>query len=311
MSPIAAESGPAHPTLRGASIALGVMDGVHLGHQAVVADARAAAQRLGAPAAAAVFEPHPRHYFDPSAPPFRLQSPGQRSRALAGLGLDGVIELSFGSALAALTKDEFVAAELVGRLGIRHVSVGADFRFGKGRAGDVADLKAAGDTHGFSVGILPEVLKNGERVSSTLIRGHVAAGRMQEAAALLTRPWSLEGVVATGDQRGRTLGFATANTELGDYIRPRFGIYAVRVDVGDGALRPGVASCGVRPMWKTDQPMLETHLFDFAGDLYGKRIEVQMIGFLRGEQVFGDIDALVAQMRRDAEAAKTLLSRPG
>jgi riboflavin kinase/FMN adenylyltransferase len=302
---------PAPPAWRGAAIALGVMDGVHLGHQAVLGDARAAAERLKAPLAAAVFEPHPRHHFQAEAAPFRLQSAGQRVRALEAAGAGAVFELRFGPALAALSKEEFAERELAGRLGVAHVAVGDDFRYGRGREGDAETLKAAGADLGFGVSVTPPLLKNGERVSSTAIRAHVAAGRMAEAAALLSRPWAIEGLVAGGDRRGRTLGFPTANMDLDGYVRPRFGIYAVRVNLFDGqAPRPGVANCGVRPMYGASAPLLETHLFDFAGDLYGRRIEVEMVGFLRPEETFADAAALTAQMDRDSQAAKALLSRP-
>jgi riboflavin kinase/FMN adenylyltransferase len=218
-----------------------------------------------------------------------------------------VFELAFGPAMAALTKDEFARDELAGRLGARHVSVGFDFRYGRARKGDTESLREEGRALGFSVGVAPAVLRNGEKVSSTAIRALIAEGRMQDAAALLTRPWAMEGVVVRGDQRGRAFGFPTANMTLSDYARPRLGIYAVRTDLGDGVWRGGVASCGVRPMFPSKDPIMETHLFDFDGDLYGRSIEVQMIGFLRPELNFADVDALKAQMAEDAKAARAML----
>jgi riboflavin kinase/FMN adenylyltransferase len=293
--------------LRGAAIGLGVMDGVHLGHQAVVADARAIAEQTGVRLAAAVFEPHPRHHFQPDAPPFRIQSAGQRVRALAAVGVEAVFELAFGPAMAALTKDEFARDELVGRLGVTHVSVGFDFRYGRGRKGDVESLRAEGAALGFGVSVVAPFMREGEKVSSTAIRACIAEGRMQDAALLLSRPWAIEGAVVRGDQRGRALGFPTANMALGDYVRPRFGIYAARADLGDGSLRAGVASCGVRPMYPSPDPLLEIHVLDFDGDLYGRRIEVQLIGFLRPEARFDSAEALTAQMAEDAAAARAML----
>ncbi len=288
---------------KGCAIALGNFDGVHLGHQAVLSDARAHGARLGV----ATLRPHPRRFFQPDAPPFQLQTPGQRARALAALGVLELFEIGFDKALAQSTHEDFSQTVLRDALGARHVSVGADFRFGRGRAGDVAALKTLGAAHGFSVGAVAPVGEAGARYSSTAIRKAIEAGDMPGAAAQLSRPWAIEGVVERGFQRGRGFGFATANVGLGDYLRPRLGVYAVRVRLRDD-WRDGVASVGVNPtVGALPAPLLEAHLFDFDAELYGQTIEVALIAFLRDEAHFTDVDALKAQMARDAEAAKAAL----
>lgn len=294
---------------RGAAIALGNFDGVHLGHQAVIESARAAAKTHGVALGAAAFEPHPRRLFQPDAPPFRLQTRDQRARALAALGVDELYKIRFDRALSQLTDAEFSERILAGRLGARHVSVGFDFRYGRGRMGDVESLKAQGAAHGFTVDVVAPVQNNGEKISSSAIRAAIAAGDMASAARMLTRPFAIEGEVARGFGRGRGFGFATANLPLGDYMRPRFGVYAVRADLGDGALRPGVASLGINPtLGGLPEPLLETHIFDFDSELYGRRIEVALIAFLRDEAKFDTLDALKAQMAQDAAQARTFLS---
>jgi riboflavin kinase/FMN adenylyltransferase len=293
--------------LAGAAIALGVMDGIHLGHRAVLDDARAAARARGAPLAAAVFEPPPRRHFQPTAAPFRLQTAPQRARALASSGAEAVFEIPFDAALAAMSEGEFARRVLCELLGVTHVSVGFDFRFGRDRGGDAKALSVYGEANGFSVGVVSPVMRNGKKVSSTAIRAAIAAGSMEDAAAMLARPWAIEGVVVSGDQRGRTIGFPTANVELGDYVRPRFGIYAVRATLDRQTLN-GVASCGLRPMFALDEPLLEVHLFDFDGDLYGRAIEVSLIRFLRPERRFEDLEALKAQIMEDAAEARAILA---
>jgi riboflavin kinase/FMN adenylyltransferase len=293
--------------LRGAAIALGVMDGVHLGHQAVLAEAQAAARAKRAPLAAAVFEPPPRRHFQPTAPPFRVQNARQRARALAEAGAEAVFEIPFDATLATTSEEAFARRVLGEVLGAAHVAVGFDFRFGRGRAGDAQALRAYGETCGFSVGIVPAVTSAGEKVSSTAIRTAIGAGLVEEAGAMLSRPWAVEAVVVAGDRRGRTIGFPTANMKLDDYVRPRFGIYAVRASFG-GATFDGVASCGLRPMFAVDEPLLEAHLFDFDGDLYGQTIEVSFIRFLRLEQNFDSLDALKTQIADDARRAREILA---
>jgi len=293
---------------RGAAIALGNFDGVHLGHLAVIESARATAETLGAPLGAAVFEPHPRRFFQPDAAPFRLQTSEQRARALGAAGVDEVFELGFDAALAQSTDRAFAEHVLRGVLGAVHVSVGKNFRFGKGRMGDVASLTALGAEFGFSVEALTPVTDGEERISSTAIRDAIGKGDMARAAAMLGRPWAIEGEVLKGFQRGREFGFPTANLALGEYVRPRLGVYAVRVDVGDGALLPGVASVGVNPtVGALPEPVLEAHLFDFSGDLYGKVIEVELSTFLRDEDKFADVEALKAQMTQDVIDARLAL----
>lgn len=295
---------------RGAAIALGNFDGVHLGHQAVIASAREVATRLGSTLGVAVFEPHPRRFFKPELPPFRLQTPRQRARVLGELGVQEVFEIGFDAALAESSDREFAESVLRQLLGARHVSVGADFRFGKDRAGDAARLSALGAELGFSVDAVAPV-GGAEKTSSTMVREAIGAGDMARARALLGRPWAIEGEVLKGFQRGRGFGFPTANVALGDYVRPRLGVYAVRVDTGDGVLLPGAASVGVNPtVGALPEPVLEAHLFDFDGDLYGKTIEVELIAFLRDEAKFDDVNALRRQMTHDViEARRALVER--
>lgn len=288
--------------LRGASIALGVLDGVHRGHQAVLA----AAAESGAPLAAAVFEPHPRHYFQKGGAPFRLQSATQRARTLLSLGAEAVFQIPFDQALAAMSEEAFAREIVRDAIGARHVCVGRDFRFGHNREGDAASLRAHGEALGFAVTIVPDQTESGARISSTAIRTLIAEGEVARAAALLGRPFAIEGAVATGQQRGRTINFPTANVALGDYVRPKFGVYAVRVRVDD-RLIVGVANVGVKPTAGEHDPLLEAHLFDFDEDLYGQTIEASLIAFIRPEQKFESFDALRAQIAKDAETARRLL----
>lgn len=292
---------------RGAAIALGNFDGVHRGHQAVIASARAVAEQRGVPVGVAIFEPHPRRFFQPDAPPFRLQSSAQRARALAACGVAEVYEIGFDESLARSTDREFAQRLIHDCIGAVHVSVGADFRFGRGRMGDVESLKRLGTEFGFTVEAVAPV-GGAEKISSTAVREAIAAGDMARAADLLGRPWAIEGEVRRGFARGRGFGFPTANLALGDYVRPRLGIYAVRVDLGDGVLLPGVASVGVNPtVGSLPAPVLEAHLLDFSGDLYGRLIEVELIGFLRDEAKFDDTDALKTQMTQDVIEARRAL----
>lgn len=296
---------------RGAAIALGNFDGVHLGHQTVIASAQEAAALSGAHVGAAVFEPHPRRFFNPDAPPLRLQTPAQRARALAEAGVVEVFELEFDAAMAQTSDHDFAERILKDLLGVSHVSVGADFRFGKGRAGDVERLGVYGAEFGFSVTSVAPVAVDGVVLSSSAVREAIAAGDLATAAGILSRPWAIEGEVMRGFQRGAGFGFPTANVALGEYVRPRLGVYAVRVDLGDGVLLPGVASVGVNPtVGALPEPLLEAHLLDFSGDLYGRTIEVEMIAFLRDEAKFEDVEALKAQMTRDViDARRALVER--
>lgn len=292
---------------RGAAIALGNFDGVHAGHQAVIASAADAADDLGVALGVAVFEPHPRRFFKPDAPPFRLQNTRQRAQALSELGVEDVFEIGFDAALAGSTDREFAERVLRDLLGVTHVSVGADFEFGKGRCGNAESLARLGDELGFSVEAVAPV-GGAEKISSTGIREAIARGDMAAANEMLTRPWAIEGEVLKGFQRGRTLGFPTANVALSEYTRPRLGVYAVRVDVGDGVLLPGVASVGVNPtVGALPEPLLEAHLLDFSGDLYGRTIEVELIAFLRDEAKFDSLGELKRQMTQDVIDARRAL----
>jgi riboflavin kinase/FMN adenylyltransferase len=305
-----ADDEPAPPALRGAAIALGSFDGVHKGHQAVVAAARAAAHERGLSLGAGVFEPHPRQVFRPEDPPFRLQSPGQRARALGALGVETVFQIKFDRALAGLTDSEFARAVLHDKIGAAHVVVGFDFQFGRGRMGDAASLTRLGQSLGFTVSVVEAVADAaGPKISSSAIRAAIGEGRVEAARDWLGRPWAIEGIVGPGAARGRTIGFPTANVGLGAYVRPRFGVYAVRVRLDDDTCVPGVANCGVKPTVAGEaEPLLEAHLFDFSGDLYGRRIEVEFIAFLRDERKFENFDALVAQIKADAAQARALLA---
>ncbi len=296
---------------RGAAIALGNFDGVHVGHQAVAGSARAAGRALGAGFGVAVFSPHPRRVFQPNAPPFLLQTAAQRARALARLGAAYLFEIGFDPALAGLSDREFCERVLVGRLGVRHVSVGADFRYGRARMGDITSLAAHGAEFGFSVAAVDAVDDDAghQKVSSSSVREAVRRGAMDEAAQMLGRPWAVEGEVLRGFQRGRTLGVPTANIALGAYVRPRLGVYGARVDIGAGAPIAAAVSVGVNPsVGGLPEPLLEAHLLDFSGDLYGRIIEVAFVRFLRDEAHFDSLDALKAQMARDIVAARSLLS---
>lgn len=296
--------------LAGSVAALGNFDGVHLGHQALLAHAREAAQQLGAPAAAVVFAPHPRAFFRPHDPPFRLQSDMQRRRCLAALGFATVHALPFDAALASLSPQAFVREVLVAQLGLRGVVVGEDFRFGAGRAGGGRDLQRLAGEAGLQALLAPLVhTPGGPKASSSLVRAALREGAMEEARRLLTRPWAIAGSVQQGAQRGRTIDFPTANIPLWDYQPPAFGVYAIEVRLPCGALRPGVANIGVRPtLGGTPEPLLEAHLFDFEGSLYGEELEVALLYFLRAEQRFESFQALRTQISQDAAAARRLLN---
>ena len=296
---------------RGASIAIGNFDGVHRGHQEVIAAARRAADTLQVPLAAAVLDPHPRRWFQPEAPPFRLTSDVQRARALAALGVERLHVLPFEAEMAAMSDEDFARSVLAGGLGARHVAAGFDFTFGRGRSGDGDLLKAYGARLGFGVSVVGEVADaEGLKLSSTSVRLALEAGRPEQAAAVLSRPFAIEGEVVHGDKRGRELGFPTANVRLGDYLRPRFGVYATRTRLPDGRVLPGVSSLGVRPMFETPEPLLEVWLFDFDGDLYGRTIETELVAFLRPEARFDSLEALKEAVGRDAVVARRLLGVP-
>jgi len=294
---------------RGGIVALGNFDGFHLGHQAVVGRAVAHAHAGGRPAIVATFDPHPRRFFQPDAEPFRLTTLDQRQRLFAEAGADAMFVFRFDTALAGLGAGAFAEAQLVRLLGAAGVVTGNDFTFGKGREGDVATLAALGAQLGFSAEVVPPVTLEGGTVSSTRIRAHLREGRPREAAALLTRPFAIEAVVEGGDRRGRELGYPTANMALANYLRPAYGIYAVRGRLADGRVLGGVANLGVRPMFDPPRELLESHFFDFSGDLYGQTVEVSLVEYLRPEAKFDSLEALKAQIGTDAARARELLAR--
>lgn len=290
-------------------LALGNFDGVHAGHAALLDEARTRARRSGLAAAVAVFEPHPRRYFQPDAPPFRLMSDDRRNAIFADMAFDRLHVLRFDAAMAERSPEAFVADILDERLAAREVVVGSDFRFGKGRAGDFATLAELGAARGMTAHAAGLVEAGGEKISSSAIRDAVAGGDMAVAEAWLGRPFILDGVVEEGDRRGRTIGFPTANVALGDFVRPAHGVYAVSVRrPGDTQAITGVANIGVRPTVDGKQERLEVHLFDFAGDLYGQTLAVCFHDRLRGEQKFDGLDALKDQIARDCESARAVLA---
>ena len=293
--------------LRGGIVALGNFDGFHKGHQAVVGRAVERARAEGRPAIVATFDPHPVRLFQPDLPPFRLTTLDQRQRLFAAAGADAMLVFAFDRALAAVSAEDFVADRLVRLIGAAGVTTGEDFTFGRARGGNVAVLRELGAGHGLSVDAVAPVLADGEIVSSSRIREALQAGDCDTAARLLTRPFAIEGVVEHGDKRGRELGYPTANIALGNYLRPRFGIYAVRGRLPDGSVLNGAANLGVRPQFEPPRELLEPYFFDFAGDLYGQRIEVELIAFLRPEARFDGLDALKAQMDADCADARRLL----
>jgi riboflavin kinase/FMN adenylyltransferase len=295
--------------LRGAAVAVGAFDGVHRGPQAVIAGARAAAERLGAPLGVVSFDPHPRRWFQPEAAPFRLMTADQMARALAPLGVDILYLLPFDGEMAGMSDADFADQVLAQGLGVRHAAVGFDFTFGKGRSGSPEALRAYGERLGFTVSVAERLDDaDGLKLSSSAVREALKAGDMDRAAAILGRPFAIRGDVIHGDKRGRTIGVPTANIDLGDYMRPAYGVYAIRARLPDGRMFDGVASLGVRPMYALETPLLEAWLFDFDGDLYGQALDVQLIAWLRGEQTFDGLDALKAQIDRDAAAARAVLS---
>jgi riboflavin kinase / FMN adenylyltransferase len=294
--------------LKGSILALGNFDGFHLGHQAVVNRAIQRAFHERRPAIVATFDPHPVKFFKPDVPPFRLSTLDQREELFKHAGADAMLVFEFNAALAATDAEAFVRDVLAGRIGAAGVITGDDFSFGKGRTGDPALLKTLGAQHGVVAEAVPQVLLDGERISSGRIREALIAGDTGTATHMLSRPYTIAGTVQRGDARGRELGYPTANVELGDYQRPKYGIYAVRVTLDDGRELAGVASLGVRPMFDPPQELLEAYIFDFAGDLYGRTIEVALHAYIREERKFDSVDALVAQMNDDEAQARRLLA---
>lgn len=304
------DGGSAVPqALRGGIVALGNFDGFHVGHQAVVARAVERARAEGRPALVATFDPHPVRFFKPEAPPFRLTTLDQRERLFAAAGADAMIVFRFDAELAATGAEDFAAGRLLGLIGAAGVVTGEDFTYGRRRGGNVEVLREAGERLGFSVDSVGPVSDSQGPISSSRIRDALVAGDCEEAARLLTRPFAIEGVVEHGDKRGRTIGYPTANIALGPYLRPRFGIYAVRGRLGDGRMLDGAANLGIRPTFEPPRELLEPYFFDFDGDLYGRCVEVELIAFLRPEAKFDTLDALIAQMAADCAEARRRLAR--
>jgi riboflavin kinase / FMN adenylyltransferase len=292
---------------KGAVIALGNFDGVHRGHRALIAQAGRIAEAEQKPLAAMVFEPYPREFFQPSTEPFRLTSFRAKARLLSDAGVDVLIVIGFDAEIAGKLAQDFVMEVLVHELAATHVVVGEDFRFGKGRGGDTTVLAYMGQMEGFGVTVFPAVAEGGEKISSSKVRAALKDGKPEEAARLLGHYWTIEGHVAHGDSRGRTLGFPTANLRLeSNLLAPKYGVYAVRVRHRE-AVHGGAANFGIRPMFTSPVPLLEVHLFGFEGDLYGELLHVELIAWLRGEMTFADVESLKAQMVLDCAEAERVL----
>ena len=300
-------------TTRGAVLAIGNFDGVHLGHQQVIADARALAAAKNVPLGVMLFDPHPQQFFAPDAPPFRLTRLVTRAALLADLGVDFTLALPFDATMAACEAEDFISDILLAQLGVSAVCVGYDFCFGKGRRGNFAMLKDIGGEMGFETFATEAVLQPNSTspFSSSAIRNFLRDGDPEQAAQLMGHAFAIEAEVQKGDQRGRTIGFATANMPLHDYVLPKFGVYAVSAEVLDGAFAgqtlKGVANLGMRPTVGTDKPRLESHFFDFEGDLYGANLRVSLLHFIRPEQKFDGLDALKAQISMDSDQAREML----
>jgi len=293
---------------RGAAAAIGNFDGVHLGHQAVIDLTKSVAN--GAPLGILTFEPHPRDHFAPDAAPFRLMNAAAKANRLEKLGVERLYEVPFNAALAELTPREFAQTVIKDRLGLTHVVVGQDFCFGKDRAGNAQGLKDYGTDMGFGVTIAPMLATSAGNVSSTAIRKALTNGTPRIAAEMLGHWHRIDGPVIKGDQRGRDLGYPTANMSIDGLHPPKFGVYAVKVDVLEGPHKgtyDGAASIGVRPMFGVNTPNCESFLFDFSGDLYGTQISVALVDYLRGEEKFDGLEALITQMDADCDRARGIL----
>ena len=293
--------------LRGAIMALGNFDGFHLGHQAVAGEAITQAKAAGKPAIIATFDPHPVRFFAPEAPWFRLTTLDQRQRLFEVAGADAMLVFDFDAALAATTAQDFIVELLVKRLGLTGVVTGEDFTFGKGRGGNIVVLRDLGVDHGLHATAMGPVMDDDGVISSSRIRDALRAGDCATATRLLTRPFAVEGVVQHGDKNGRLLGFPTANIDMAHYLRPRYGIYAVKGRLPDGRVLDGAANLGIRPSFDPPKELLEPHFFDFSEDLYGQIIEVEFHAYIRGEAKFDSMDALMAQMQADCDQARAIL----
>ena len=300
------------PRRRGAVLALGTFDGFHRGHQAVVAAAGRLARAMGTSLGVMTTEPHPRLFFRPDQTPFLLSPFRAKAHYLERFGVDTLFVLGFDAKIAAMPAQDFVTDILIKGFGALHVVVGYDYSFGRGRAGDAALLAWMGKMEGLGVSIIDPVANGGAVFSSTAVRELLQAGKPQDAAALLGHWWTIEGHVQQGDQRGRTIGFPTANVPMDDYLRPHLGVYAVRarLDGPNGPIYQGVANIGRRPTFDKKDILMEVHLFDFAGDLYGRSMAVELADFIRGERKFDGLDALKAQIAADSQTARHWLASP-
>lgn len=299
------------PDQRGAALAFGNFDGVHKGHQQVIAAAAKVARDLDAPFAVSSFEPHPRRWFQPDAEPFRLMTLDQQARALDRLGVDRFHVLPFNAEMANMSDEAFARRVLAEGLGVRHVAVGFDVTFGKDRTGDPATLARYGQRLGFSVSVTDQIGDGATgKYSSSAVREALQAGDPRRAADILGRPFAIEGVVDRGQQLGRTLGFPTLNIAMGDYLVPKLGVYATRTRLPDGRELAGVANLGRNPTTGLVATRLEVFLFDFDEEIYGQRVETELVEFLRPELTFDSLDALVVQMNKDAATARSLLAAP-
>lgn len=299
---------PIPDVLRGGIAALGNFDGFHLGHQAVAGEAIAQAKAEGRPAIIATFDPHPVRYFTPDAPPFRLTTLDQRQRLFEAAGADAMLVFEFDAELAGTSAEDFIDKLLIERLGLAGIVTGEDFTFGKKRGGNINVLRERGGAQGLSSRAVGPVTDAGGVISSSRIRDALRSGDLATANRLLTRPFAVEAPVQHGDKNGRLLGFPTANMDLGKYLRPRYGVYAVRGRLPDGRLLDGAANVGIRPQFEPPKELLEPHFFDFAEDLYGQTIEVEFHAFLRPEGKYDSLDALIAQIAKDCEDAKAALA---
>ena len=299
---------PVPTALRGGVIALGNFDGFHLGHQAVVGRAIALAKERGAPALVATFDPHPVRYFRPDAEPFRLTTLDQRLALFAAAGAEAMLVFRFDGIMAAVSAEEFITDWLIGRAGASGVVTGQDFTFGKGRGGNTDILRERGTALGLTVEAVVPVNQGDEIISSSRIRDAIKAGDCETATKLLSRPFTIAGRVQHGDKVGRTIGFPTANVALNGYLRPRYGIYAVRVRLADGRVLNGAANIGIRPTFDPPKELLEVFIFDLEGDLYGQMLEVELHSFIRPEAKFDSLDDLMAQMAWDCDTARIRLS---
>ncbi|PCJ75152.1 MAG: bifunctional riboflavin kinase/FMN adenylyltransferase [Rhodobacteraceae bacterium] len=300
------------PNSQGAVVAMGNFDGVHLGHQSVIALARAIAATTNAPLGIITFEPHPRQLFAPDAPAFRLMSEKTRAHRLNKLGIDALFEIPFNKALSGLTAEEFARDVLANGLHIKHVIIGADFRFGKGREGDASMLCDLGQKLGFGVTVAPLISDDKGDYSSSAIREALSTGHPEDAARMLGHWHRIDGIVEKGDQRGRELGFPTANISLDDLHLPKFGVYAVFFDVLSGphkGVYRGAASLGIRPTFGINKPNLETFLFDFSGDIYDASVSVALVAYQRPEEKFDNLEDLIKQMNIDCFEAREILEK--